>query len=594
MGGVSKFLRLSQKKLTRAQKRAIRKSASAYRMYFAMGGVATYALYCFAFGVSPWSPVQSSLLEESSATGAGSRRLSGGGCPDWIGESGQGGGHVAGYIIMCLYMFLGLAVVCDEWFVPSLEKISETLDLSADVAGATFLAAGSSAPEFFTSLADTFSTSNSVGVGTIVGSAMFNILVIVAMAAASTKETLNIDWRPVVRDCGFYAASIATLIIFFNDGKIYWWEGLIMTLIYFLYIAFMVFNEKIFSRCEKKKVQPDPAYAPGRRKSVHHHKGMFQGKIREVQLEDGTEGTLTEDGKVVAEDGAVVKEIVPSAGGDATDTENPGVEMTDQPKAEPKDEESGGNDDDDEDDPNDYFSRFKWPADDSLFDKFLWITGMPFVCLFTVTVPDCSKTAGEKYYIVTFIMSIAWIGGLCTAMVQAATWIGCIMNIDPVVMGITLLAIGTSIPDALGSMIVARAGEADMAIANAVGSNVFDILLGLGFPWMLRGIINESSTEDICDDYFPVKKCGIEISVGILFGTLGIFFLVLVLYKWRMNNKLGITFLVLYLLYIVWTLLNAFPTGSPVISLGTCKEPEAPPGCDVVPSSANVTLNATR
>ena len=32
----------------------------------------------------------------------------------------------------------------------------------------------------------------------------------------------------------------------FNDGKIYWWEGLIMTLIYFLYIAFMVFNEKIF------------------------------------------------------------------------------------------------------------------------------------------------------------------------------------------------------------------------------------------------------------------------------------------------------------------------------------------------------------
>ena len=258
MGGVSKFLRLSQKKLTRAQKRAIRKSASAYRMYFAMGGVATYALYCFAFGVSPWSPMQSTLssIEESSATGAGSRRLSGGGCPGWLAESGQGGGHVAGYIIMCLYMFLGLAVVCDEWFVPSLEKISETLNLSADVAGATFLAAGSSAPEFFTSLADTFSTSNSVGVGTIVGSAMFNILVIVAMAAASTKETLNIDWRPVVRDCGFYAASIATLIIFFNDGKIYWWEGLIMTLIYFLYIAFMVLTRRFLPSAKRRKSSP--------------------------------------------------------------------------------------------------------------------------------------------------------------------------------------------------------------------------------------------------------------------------------------------------------------------------------------------------
>ena len=116
-------------------------------------------------------------------------------------------------------------------------------------------------------------------------------------------------------------------------------------------------------------------------------------------------------------------------------------------------------------------------AEASAFDKFLWVAGLPFVALFTVTVPDCAKTKGKDYYIVTFIMSIAWIGGLCTAMVQAATWIGCIAGIDPVVMGITLLAIGTSIPDA-GSMIVARAGEADMAIANAVGSNVF-CLVGL-------------------------------------------------------------------------------------------------------------------
>merc|ERR1711871_513682 len=150
-------------------------------------------------------------------------------------------------------------------------------------------------------------------------------------------------------------------------------------------------------------------------------------------------------------------------------------------------------------------------------------------------------------------------------------------------------AIGTSIPDAIGSMVVARAGEADMAIANAVGSNVFDILLGLGFPWFLRGVINELSNEDKCDDSFPVKKCGIEISVGILFGTLGAFFLVLVLYKWRMNNKLGITFLCLYLLYIIWTLLNAFPTDNPVIDLSGCQEPIRAE-CDVTQNVSNITL----
>ncbi len=62
----------------------------------------------------------------------------------------------------------GIAIICDDFFVPSLEAISEKLDLSEDVAGATFMAAGSSAPELFTSVAGV-GTDSDVGVGTIVG-----------------------------------------------------------------------------------------------------------------------------------------------------------------------------------------------------------------------------------------------------------------------------------------------------------------------------------------------------------------------------------------------------------------------------------------
>lgn len=53
-------------------------------------------------------------------------------------------GGVALYLAIMLYMFVGIAVICDDYFVPALEQISETLDLSEDVAGATFMAAGSS------------------------------------------------------------------------------------------------------------------------------------------------------------------------------------------------------------------------------------------------------------------------------------------------------------------------------------------------------------------------------------------------------------------------------------------------------------------
>ena len=93
----------------------------------------------------------------------------------------------------------------DEFFVPSLEILSDVLHLSPDVAGATFLAAGSSAPELFTSVADTFSAKEGeggagFGLGTIVGSAMFNILVIVAASAAVSPGNVKVDPRPILRD----------------------------------------------------------------------------------------------------------------------------------------------------------------------------------------------------------------------------------------------------------------------------------------------------------------------------------------------------------------------------------------------------------
>lgn len=64
--------------------------------------------------------------------------------------------------------FSAVAIVCDDFFVPTLEGISEKLELSEDVAGATFMAAGSSAPELFSSIAGVALNSD-VGVGTITG-----------------------------------------------------------------------------------------------------------------------------------------------------------------------------------------------------------------------------------------------------------------------------------------------------------------------------------------------------------------------------------------------------------------------------------------
>jgi solute carrier family 24 (sodium/potassium/calcium exchanger), member 2 len=162
-------------------------------------------------------------------------------------------GAVAFHILGVIYMFVALAIVCDEFFVPSLDVIIEKLGITDDVAGATFMAAGGSAPELFTSVIGVFVSFDDVGIGTIVGSAVFNILFVIGMCALFSKTLLTLTWWPLFRDCTFYSVSLLTLIYFFRDNKIWWWEALLLFLIYVTYAFFMKWNQEV-ERFVKKLV----------------------------------------------------------------------------------------------------------------------------------------------------------------------------------------------------------------------------------------------------------------------------------------------------------------------------------------------------
>lgn len=152
-------------------------------------------------------------------------------------------GAVVLHVFGMLYMFTALALICDEFFVPALEVIIEVLDISDDVAGATFMAAGGSAPEFFTSVIGVFISDSEVGVGTIIGSAVFNVLFVIGMCAVFSKELLTLTWWPLFRDVTFYSIGLAILIASFLDKKIMWYEALILFCWYLCYCLFMKINE---------------------------------------------------------------------------------------------------------------------------------------------------------------------------------------------------------------------------------------------------------------------------------------------------------------------------------------------------------------
>jgi len=151
---------------------------------------------------------------------------------------------------------------------------------------------------------------------------------------------------------------------------------------------------------------------------------------------------------------------------------------------------------------------------------------------------------------ITVAMSNLWIGLLSYFMVTWASQVGCLWGIHPAVMGVTVLAAGTSVPDAIGSLLVAQQGKGDMAVSNAIGSNVFDILLGLGLPWMLSGLIFGTGV--------PVDASGLLPMSIILFSTLVAVYLVMALGGFKLTKFVGFVFFSFYFLFVAYNLGSEF------------------------------------
>lgn len=344
------------------------------------------------------------------------------------------------YSFLLIISFYMLMKVCDEYFVSSLDKIALKLKLSSEASGATLMAVGTSAPELFVSLMALLKPGDhgALGAGTIVGSAIFNILVIVGGSLLIRKAHLL--WQPVVRDVIFYIISILLLLYTFSDGVIELYEAIIFVLLYIVYV-FAVINWKKLLKYEERKPEE------------------ISKEVKEVDI-----GFF---GKIAV------------------------------------------------------FTSY-------ILDK---------------TFPD------QKRYNLTFFVSIGWIIVLSWILVEGGIGLAHELGVPEVIIGLTILAAGTSIPDLISSLIVAKDGRCDMAVSNSIGSNIFDILLGLGFPWILAIVF--------FGENIIVDNANLSSSIILLFSTVVCIFFLFVFQKWKLGKKSGMFLILLYVAYIVWLIVDA-------------------------------------
>lgn len=344
------------------------------------------------------------------------------------------------YTLLILVSFYLLAQVTDAYFIPALERISERNNIPSDVAGTTLMAMGSSAPELFIALIAVFRPGGheEIGMGTIVGSALFNILVIIGAAAMARKATLS--WQPLVREVFFYLMSVALLGYVFYNNHISVLEASMMIAVYVFYI---------FAVIKWKKWLP------------------YKDDAEEVEHS---------------------------------------VDI-------------------------DKINRY----------KFLRMIVRPLNWMMRISYPKI------KYHWAIFIISIIWISLLSWLLVESAIHISHALDIPEAIIALTVLAIGTSVPDLISSYLVAKDGKGGMAVSNAIGSNIFDVLIGLGLPWLIALTVFGRKVEVVKDNLIT--------SVMLLFGSVVLVFLLIALKKWKINKMTGGLLIAVYIGYILWQVL---------------------------------------
>ncbi|XP_063781663.1 sodium/potassium/calcium exchanger 1 [Pseudophryne corroboree] len=539
-------------------------------------------------------------------------------------------GWVLLHIFGMMYVFVALAIVCDEFFVPALGVITDKLQISEDVAGATFMAAGGSAPELFTSLIGVFISHSNVGIGTIVGSAVFNILFVIGTCALFSREILNLTWWPLFRDVSFYILDLIMLIIFFLDNVILWWESMLLLSAYVLYVIFMKCNVQVEAWMKKQlskrkrlvKVmaledsdtakkgngsvagdEPKPPEDNNRLKlkpfltrggssaSLHNstiRSTIFQLMIHtldplgEAKFKDKAEimnnmaqakvdtevkkGLKIKDEKADGEvTNSVNVQVTPATGSepsrdaddderDKDDTQKGPAEAgdggggsdssgdgSDDSDDSDDDSDDDDGDEDDEEEPDEPLS-LEWP--DTKRKQITYLLLLPIVFPLWLTVPDVRSPKSRRYFALTFLGSIMWIAIFSYLMVWWAHQVGETIGISEEIMGLTILAAGTSIPDLITSVIVARKGLGDMAVSSSVGSNIFDITVGLPVPWFLFSVFNGFSP-------VAVSSNGLFCAIVLLFLMLLFVIFSIAACKWKMNKFLGFTMFILYFVFVI-------------------------------------------
>lgn len=326
-------------------------------------------------------------------------------------------------LIGILVVSLIIVIKSADVFVDSIVEIGGAMGISQIILGVTASAVGTSLPEFGSAVIASLTGATDLGVGTVIGSNIWNIAGILGISATvagvigTSKTGLTRDWLMTL-------ITGLVLLFFMIFGDISWPAAIIMIIAYCIYLWLLIRAHKKYS-------------------AENHSEGETQeNQVNKDHLED-----------------------------------NLGEES--------------------------YESR---------------------------------KSVSKKTYAYVVMGLVGLIVG-CRLLVYSADELGTIFGISNMVMGLFVLAVGTSIPELVVTLSSAMKGLHDLSLGTVLGSNTFNILIGIGVPALLMNV--------------PVDRISLTFDAPAMIFITVLLMALIKMGKGKLNRWGGIILMITYMSYAV-------------------------------------------
>jgi len=343
------------------------------------------------------------------------------------------------------------------------------------------MAIGTSAADLMISMISLFVTQNTVGLGTIIGSELFNHLIISASCVMNSKNRIELNPYIFTREIFSYALTLALLMALLTDASynpkdydnclsVHWYIGFILLFFYVLYALLVIYFEFFFkvrvssnsfdtnSTVNPLKVKLSSGQNDLENKQILNFPSVNNG-IQNL-IENPIQNKLLSDGVIERGFTDYEKEREKEVR-DATESrENRGSsvgrrgsslsELRSEIKAEETSSQLASGVDVFRDS-----SAMSSKRKATVFIKAaIYYATLPLRYVILYTIPDPNIKEYRKYYPLSAFLSVVWLGGLAQALLQCLDILGNVMGITPIVVGLTIGAWGASMPTLWSSMVV--------------------------------------------------------------------------------------------------------------------------------------------